>query len=90
MTLNNAYRTHPEVLSDDGNRKLAIDILICVGTNLLIDGHTHNASRIAQSIVVLENYNGTDDIDLVLNKRVVVSKWRDLNLLVAVVAGVML
>ena len=40
--------------------------------------HASNAGGFAKVITILEHYNGTCDIDLVLNKRVVASKCRDL------------
>ena len=34
---------------------------------------------VAQTIVVLEHYSGTGDVDSVLDKRVAIAKWRDLD-----------
>ena len=81
QNLREIFKSHRYIWNNESYRKLTIDILVRIGTNLLLDRKQIDNSWpvcIAQSIVALEHYNGTDDIDLVLNKRLVVSKWRDL------------
>ena len=78
--LTNLYERHRQIWNNESYRKLVIDIVVRTGTNcLLVDKPKMSwAMYAAQAIVVLENYNGTDDIDSVINSRVVVSKWENL------------
>ena len=74
------FNTHRQVWTNESYRKLAIDILLRIGTNYLLGDEREMSwpMCLANSIIALEQYNGTDNIDLVVRKRVVVSKWRDL------------
>jgi len=73
-----------QVWNNESYRNLIIDIFLRIGINELmfteagINQDMGWPSCVAQAIVALENYNVTDDIDLVLGKYSVVSKWRDL------------
>jgi len=81
VNLKEIFKTHAQIWNDESYRELAIGILIRIGSNLLLTGDKSVEDFslcLAQSIVLLEHYNGTGDIDLVVNKRVVASKWRDL------------
>ena len=81
QALRELFKSHPQIWNNEGYRKLVIDVLIRFGTNLLLgEGSNRNPSVcIATSIVVLEHFNGdTDDIDSIISKQVVTSKWRDL------------
>ena len=77
------YLTHKDILVDESYRKFVLDILVHIGTNMMLSQGRYdiaNAMCVAQSIVALEHYNGEDDINFVINKRVVRSKWRDLEI----------
>lgn len=80
--LRDTYETHEVVWNNESYRKTVLDILIRIGTNALLREECDMIWPlfIAQSIMVLEHYNGTDDVDSVINKPVVVSKWRELNI----------
>ena len=82
-TLREIFKTHKHIWNNESYRKLALDILVSIGTNMLLSNDRYdiaNALCFAISVVVLEQYNGsTDDIDLVMNERVVASKGRDLS-----------
>ena len=83
--LRELFKSHPQIWNDESYKKSAIGILVRIGTNMMIKIGTGADADItvpiclAQSIIALEHYNGEDDIDLAMNKRVVISKWRDLN-----------
>ena len=78
------FQTHTQIWNDESHMKIVIDTLIHIGANMLLSNNDRydiaNALCVAQSIVALEHYNDTCDIDLVLSKRVVASKHRDLNI----------
>jgi len=81
-TLREIFKTHKHILwNNESYRKLAIDILIHIGTNMLLCDEGSPLGWpvcVAQSIMVLEHFNDADDVDVVINKRAVKSKWRDL------------
>ena len=66
-----------QVWENDSYRKLAINILISVGTNLLLKKRTDGPNDIARAILVLENYAG-NDIHAALRNRGACAKLRDL------------
>ena len=73
------YQTHQHIFANESCKKLAIDILVNIGSNMVLsDIETIWPLYFAQSIMLLEQYNGTDDLGSVINSRVVRSKWRDL------------
>ena len=75
-------------MEQESYRRLVLDILVHIGTNMLLCEGSNpinnkrfdiaNPLCVAQSIMVLEHFNGTDDVDVVMNSRVVRSKWNDL------------
>jgi len=79
-TLIDLFEKHPQVWNNERYRKLAIDTLVRIGTNMILSNYPHitNPLCVAQSIMVLEHFDDADDINLVLDKRVVASKWNDL------------
>jgi len=81
--LNDTFETHAQIWNNESYRELAIGIMIRIGSNLLLTGDksVEHALCVAQSIVLLEHYNGTaaGDIDSVINKRMVAPKIRDLH-----------
>ena len=79
--MKDTFETHTQIWNNESYRKLAIGIMIRIGSNLLLTGDKsvlECSMCLAQSIVLLEHYNGTGDIDSVINKLLVASKWRDL------------
>ena len=76
------FKTHTHIWTNERHRKLAISILLRIGSNLMIrfgtDVDVSWPVCLAQSIVLLEHYNG-NDIDSVFNSRVVASTNRDLD-----------
>jgi len=75
------FEKHPQIWKDESCRNTAINIFIHIGTNLLLRRYCnafYNTLCIAKSILVLEHYNGTGNIESVINERVVSLKSRDL------------
>ena len=69
---------HRELLNNETYLKLSINILIKIGTNILL-GEEPNVSwslGIASAIVVLEEYDQSRSIESVLNGRVALTKMR--------------
>ena len=88
QNLRELFKSHTQVWNNNTYRKSAILLFVIIGTNMLVnvkeeswdrEGYNNWLICIAQATVVLEHYNGTDGIDLVFDKRVVISKWRDLD-----------
>ena len=82
QTLRETFESHRHIWNNESYRKLAIGILTRIGTNFLLREEGCEVAWpafIAQSVIALEHYNGTGDIDLVLNRQVVRSKWNDLS-----------
>ena len=77
--LRNLFETHTHILNNEHYRKLILDILIRIGTNMLLLGGSDMTWPIClgQSIMVLEHYNSTAEVDLSLNHLMVVLNWRD-------------
>ena len=69
------FTAHQEFWNNVSHRKMAINILVRIGTNLVL-AKANGQNYIADAIMVVENYNGESDIDLVLAKRSVLSKHR--------------
>lgn len=86
MNLNDTYGTHQEVWNNEKYSKLAIDILVCLGTNLLLanDNNTGIALCIAHITVMIEQHGvlGATDFVSVYHNRTVASKIRDLDTIV--------
>ena len=75
--LRDIFKSH-QIWKNEIYMKLIKDTLVRIGTNMMLDEYftIEWPLCIAQAIIALEHYNGTDEIDL--DKHVVVSKWRDL------------
>ena len=72
-----SFETHLEVWNDDDYRKLLLDVLIGIGTNMLLFDATSSFKarmRMAELILVLEEYGKTKDINLALVGRDTSSK----------------
>ena len=73
---------HLQVWENEDNRKMTINILLSIGTNLLLSSNTNIPMKVsflaADAIAALENYDGTVDMMGVLLSRVVDTKRRDL------------
>ena len=80
VNMKSIFQTHTQIWTNESYRKLAIGILVRIGTNMLLQGVDMSwPVCTAVSVVVLEHYNETKDgIDSVMNKRVVRSKGRDI------------
>jgi len=88
--LRKIFKSHKQIWNNESYRKAAIDIFTRIGTNLLLSDSNEeipcgkvqstygSTIIIANVIIALEHYDGEDDIDSVINKRAVGSKWRDL------------
>jgi len=95
--LRKIFKSDTQIWKDESYRKAAIDIFTRIGTNLLLKyeeideeipcGKVRStygsALIIANVIIALEHYDGENDIDSVIKKRVVISKWRDLNVTIS-------
>lgn len=79
--LRNLFETHRRIWNNESYRKLLIDILIRIGTNMLLLGSSDVTWPIClgQSILVLGQYKGIDDLESAMHSRVIRSKWLDLN-----------
>ena len=75
------FKSHPKIWNNEDYRKLVLAILARIGTNILLlkTSEMSLATYAAQSIVVLENYDGSNDIDLVMSSPIIRTKWRALN-----------
>ena len=81
-TLNNMYDTfqrHTEVWKNESYRKLAIQILVHIGTNSLLCNDSSTPKEKARAIVILENYDGTGDIDSSIYNNCTSTKLRDIH-----------
>ena len=72
--LTRSFEAYPEVWKDDNYRNILLDILIRIGTNMLISGTA--PLRNAAIILVLEEYGKTRDIRFALTGRGSSSKRR--------------
>jgi len=82
QTLREIFKTHKHIWNNESYRKSALDILVHIGTNMLLHKEVCDLSWplcLAQCVMVLEHFNdSTDDVDVVMNKRAVKSKLRNL------------
>ena len=78
--LRDTFNTCPEVWNDDSHRKMARNSLLRIGTNMILGKVLLSGmpKDIAYAVVVLENYDGSGDIDTTMSSRVVASKYKDL------------
>ena len=73
------FKSHTQIWKNESYRKSIIDILVCMGTNMVLKGHDINWSvYLAQTIALLEQYYEVDDINAVMNSRAVMVKSRDI------------
>ena len=82
-SLKKLYQTHTLIWSNEDYRRLAISILLQIGTNLLLrEGSSETEINwplcFAHSIVILEHFDGSGSIYSSWNLRCSVSKRRDL------------
>ena len=81
QTLREIFKTHTQIWKNGSHKNIVLDILVCIGTNMLLCEGTNVSSPIiiVQSILVLEHYVGTNDniVDSV-NSRAVKSTLRNL------------
>ena len=85
VNMRNLFETHAQIWTTESYRKLALSILTNIGINMLLGNGKEIADIswpgcIAQSIALLEHYDGTSDINSVMFKRVASVKRRDLDL----------
>ena len=76
-------KSHPQIFENEGYRKLVLAVLTRIGTNMLLGGVDVWPIILAHSIVFLEHYNDKawelDDLGVII-ERVLLSKWRDINI----------
>jgi len=78
QNLREIFKSHRHIYNNESYRNLAIGILVNVGTNMILsDVDTSSSVCVAISVVVLEHFNGTGDIDSVVNSQAVTIKRRD-------------
>ena len=80
--LRDVFNVCPEVWDDDSHRKMAGDLLLRIGTNMILGNKVNVSGKprdIAFTVLVLENYDGSGDIDTTINSFVIASKMRDLS-----------
>jgi len=83
------FQSHTQILSNEIHRKLVLDTLVHIGTNMMLSQGQYdieNALCVAQSILALEHFehcncqrSDCSDMNFVIKKRVVRSKWRDMD-----------
>ena len=72
------FQTHTQILNNEIHRKLVLDTLVHIGTNMMLSQGQYdiaNALCVAQSIVALEHFEHCDCsnvINFAINKRVVI------------------
>ena len=79
--LRDTFNKYPEVWNDDGHRKMTRDMMLRMGTNMILGNKvnvTGMPKDIAYAVVVLENYDGSGDLQTTVRSRVVTWKMRDL------------
>ena len=78
--LRNTFHKYPEVWNTDLYRKMTRDLMLKIGTNLILGNKVkHSVPRnIAYVVMLLENYAGSGHIDSTMNGRDVLSKMRDI------------
>jgi len=60
--ISSTFLSHHEVWKDTIMRKMAIDILLRIGTNYILRGIFHDTSRLSGVIIFLEQYDGEDEL----------------------------
>ena len=80
--LRDTFNKHPEVCNTDSYRKMTRDLMLGIGTNLILCIKTNvwTVPRdIAYIVMLLENYDGSGDINAAFGNRIVASKARDIS-----------
>ena len=78
--LRDTFTTHQEVWNNESYREMAMNILIRMGTNFMLNNDNEGPRDVAKAIVALENYDGSGDLtSSVLYNRVAAVKVRDIN-----------
>ena len=74
--LRDTFNTYPEVWNDDCHRKMARGSLLRIGTNMILGKVPLSGmpKDIAFTVLVLENYDGSGEIDSTINSFAVASK----------------
>jgi len=77
--LDDSFGTQLAVWNDDRHRKITIDLMIVIATNMILGkADVLRVPRdIAYAVMMLENYDGSGEIDSTINSRVVATKIRD-------------
>ena len=82
INLSDSFQKYNDVWNNKSYREVARNILLSVGTNQLLDndilGPKGISLYLSHAIVVLENYDGTSNIESTMDCRVVATKFRDL------------
>ena len=79
--LSDLFKSHQQIFENEGYKKLVLAVLTRIGTNMLLGGVDVSWPIIlAHSIVFLEHYNDIDDLGSAIIERVLLSKWRDINI----------
>ena len=79
--LSDSFGTQLAVWNDDSHRKMAKDLLLGIGTIMILGNEEKILTvpkEIAYAVMVLENYDGNGDIDSTMTTRYVSAKARDL------------
>jgi len=79
--LSDSFGTQLAVWNDDSHRKMAKDLLLGIGTIMILGNEEKILTvpkEIAYAVIVLENYDGNGDIDSTMTTRYVSTKARDL------------
>ena len=76
--LENTFQKHPKVWKSESYREIAVNILVRIGTNFLLSDRA-GLRFFARAIAVLENSDGSGDIESTVNCHVVATKYRDLH-----------
>ena len=80
--LRDTFNQYPEVWNADPYRKMTRDLMLGIGTNLILRNKANAVwevtREIAYVVTLLENYDGRGDINAAFGNRVVASKARDI------------
>ena len=72
------FKTHTQIWNDDSNKKMVMNIMTRMGTNSILSGANLSLSlTIAQTITLLEYYDGNGCLNKTINSRGVATKFRD-------------
>ena len=75
------FQTHLQVLNDEIYREMVVNIMIRIGTNMLLcEDRVEQALTLAKVINILKHHGGTSNFDVVYNSRKIRTKMRDLDI----------